>query len=130
MGENPAALRAAVFSLSSKNLRGGAFKRPPPPAGRGLTHYGPFHEMQGRRKTSFVTLSPPPLSFQPSRESMNLSNRAHTMLAPITIPQGWLLATSVSPDIGIESHRIPMRRPCRLTPPSPRAGPRRRMVPT
>ena len=35
VGENPAALRAAVFSLSSKNLRG-AFKRPPPPAGRGL----------------------------------------------------------------------------------------------
>ena len=32
VGENPAALRAAVFSLSSKNLRGGgAFKRPPPP---------------------------------------------------------------------------------------------------
>ena len=37
VGENPAALRAAVFSLSSKNLRGGgAFKRPPP-AGRGLS---------------------------------------------------------------------------------------------
>ena len=36
VGENPAALRAAVFSLSSKNLRGGgAFKRPPP-AGRRL----------------------------------------------------------------------------------------------
>ena len=35
VGENPAALRAAVFSISSKNLRG-AFKRPPP-AGRGLT---------------------------------------------------------------------------------------------
>ena len=36
VGENPAALRAAVFLLSSKNLRGGgAFKRPPP-AGRGL----------------------------------------------------------------------------------------------
>ena len=34
MGENPAALRAAVFSLASK-LRGGAFKRPPS-AGRGL----------------------------------------------------------------------------------------------
>ena len=34
VGENPAAPRAAVFSLSSKNLRG-AFKRPPP-AGRGL----------------------------------------------------------------------------------------------
>ena len=30
VGENPAALRAAVFSLASKNLRG-AFKRPPPP---------------------------------------------------------------------------------------------------
>ena len=41
MGENPVALRAAVFSLSSKNLRG-AFKRPPPPppppAGRGLRY--------------------------------------------------------------------------------------------
>ena len=36
MGENPAALRAAVFLLSSKNLRG-AFK--PPPAGRGLTRH-------------------------------------------------------------------------------------------
>ena len=31
VGENPAALRAAVFPLASKNLRGGgAFKRPPP----------------------------------------------------------------------------------------------------
>ena len=37
MGENPAALRAAVFSLSSKNLRGGGVQTPPPPpAGRGL----------------------------------------------------------------------------------------------
>ena len=35
MGENPAALRAAVFSLSSKNLRGGR-SNAPPPAGRGL----------------------------------------------------------------------------------------------
>ena len=35
--ENPAALRAAVFSLSSKNLRGGVqTPPPPPPAGRGL----------------------------------------------------------------------------------------------
>ena len=34
MGENPAALRAAVFSLSSKNPRGGV--QTPPPAGRGL----------------------------------------------------------------------------------------------
>ena len=40
MGENPAALRAAVFSLSPKNLRG-AFKRPPP-AGRGLRWDGHF----------------------------------------------------------------------------------------
>ena len=38
MGENPAALRAAVFSLSSKNLRGGGAFKPPPPAGRGLTY--------------------------------------------------------------------------------------------
>ena len=32
VGENPAALRAAVFSLSSKNLRGDA---PPPQQGAG-----------------------------------------------------------------------------------------------
>ena len=38
VGENPAALRATVFSLSSKNLRGGGVQTPPPPpAGRGLT---------------------------------------------------------------------------------------------
>ena len=30
--ENPAALRAAVFSLSSKNLRGGGVQTPPPPS--------------------------------------------------------------------------------------------------
>ena len=37
VGENPAALRAAVFSLSSKNLRGGGGRsNAPPPAGRGL----------------------------------------------------------------------------------------------
>ena len=38
VGENPAALRAAVSSLASKNLRvggGGAFKRPPPQQGAG-----------------------------------------------------------------------------------------------
>ena len=34
VGENPAALRTAVFLLSSKNLRGGV--QTPPPAGRGL----------------------------------------------------------------------------------------------
>ena len=37
VGENPAALRAAVFLLSSKNLRGGGRSNAPPPAGRGLT---------------------------------------------------------------------------------------------
>ena len=36
LGENPAALRTAVFSLASNNLREGAYKRPPPPAGRRL----------------------------------------------------------------------------------------------
>ena len=30
VGENPAALRAAVFLLSAKNRRGGVFKHPPP----------------------------------------------------------------------------------------------------
>ena len=32
VGENPAALRAAVFSLSSKNLRGGGGVQTPPPS--------------------------------------------------------------------------------------------------
>ena len=32
VGENPAALRAAVFSLSSKNLRRGGVQTPPPPS--------------------------------------------------------------------------------------------------
>ena len=37
VGENPAALRAVVFSLSSKNLRrGGGGVQTSPPAGRGL----------------------------------------------------------------------------------------------
>ena len=34
VGENPAALRAAVFSLSSKNLRGGRSNAPPPSRAR------------------------------------------------------------------------------------------------
>ena len=50
VGENPAALREAVFLLSSKNLRG-AFKRPPPTAGRGLTRAlmgsGELHVLMG-----------------------------------------------------------------------------------
>ena len=36
VGENPAALRAAVFFAILEKPEGGAFKRPPPPAGRGL----------------------------------------------------------------------------------------------
>ena len=32
VGENPAALRAAVFSLASKNLRGGGRSNAPPPS--------------------------------------------------------------------------------------------------
>ena len=34
VGENPAALRAAVFSLASKNLRGGGVQTPPPSRAR------------------------------------------------------------------------------------------------
>ena len=59
VGENPAALRAGVFSLSSKTLRGGgAFKRPP--AGRGLTHNrlggggGVFHPPRFFRNNSWT----------------------------------------------------------------------------
>ena len=37
VGENPAALRAAVFLLSAKNRRGGGVQTPPP-AGRRLTN--------------------------------------------------------------------------------------------
>ena len=35
VGENPAALRAAIFSLSSKNSRGGGVQTPPPQQGAG-----------------------------------------------------------------------------------------------
>ena len=41
VGENPAALRAAVFSLASKNLRGGGGRSNAPPAGRGLNDWVP-----------------------------------------------------------------------------------------
>ena len=40
VGENPAALRAAVFLLSVKNRRGGCSNTPPPPQqGEGLATY-------------------------------------------------------------------------------------------
>ena len=40
VGENPAALRAAVFSISSKNLRGGLQPPPPPSRARVNTRTG------------------------------------------------------------------------------------------
>ena len=47
VGENPAALRAAVFLLAPRNLRGGGggFKRPPPPVGRGLSNVTSKHNL-------------------------------------------------------------------------------------
>ena len=44
VGENPAALRAAVFFviLEKPEGGGGAFKRPPPPAGRGIINVPSF----------------------------------------------------------------------------------------
>ena len=48
-GENPAALRAAVFLLASKNLRGGGRSNaPPPPAGRGLIRHHPISHVFDR----------------------------------------------------------------------------------
>ena len=55
VGESPAALRAAVFSLSSKNLRGGGVQTPPP-AGRGLILWAPF----AKSGPSFWCGPPPP----------------------------------------------------------------------
>ena len=49
VGENPAALRTAVFFAILENPEGGgAFKRPPPPpAGRGLMQqFNEFHQQQ------------------------------------------------------------------------------------
>ena len=79
VGENPAALRAAVFSLSSKNLRGGGRSNaPPPPAGRGLRNKtklfrpatGQFvvHCSQKRPQT---TSSPSPWSIIVIRRNLN-----------------------------------------------------------
>ena len=53
VGENPAALRAAVFSLSSKNLRGGGRSNAaPPPAGRGLRSCDSWNSSWRRQKGS------------------------------------------------------------------------------
>ena len=41
-GENPAALRAAVFLLSAKNRRGGGGVFKHPPAGRRLSQWAKF----------------------------------------------------------------------------------------
>ena len=62
---------ARPSSFPSFRVRRGVILPPPPPTppwrrwlrpppGRGLTHYAQFHEMQGRRKTSFVTIFPIP----------------------------------------------------------------------
>ena len=56
MGENPAALRAAVFSLASKNLRGGGRSNAPPPAGRGLIEINIFYRMLYRMRMLFCCL--------------------------------------------------------------------------
>ena len=57
---NLAALRAAVFTLSAKNLRGGGVKRPPPagnrvnprPAGGGRLNAPPFRFFRDSEKTA------------------------------------------------------------------------------
>ena len=74
VGENPAALRAAVFSLSSKNLRGGR-SNAPPPAGRGLTlagtgHFASFHGTRGGVGTT------PPCRFAPDWARASRKKRA------------------------------------------------------
>ena len=58
MGENPAALRVAVFSLSSKYPKG-AFKRHPP-AARGLTR-APLGYSAERAPLRGGQILPPPL---------------------------------------------------------------------
>ena len=67
VGENPAALRDAVFSLSSKNLRG-AFKRPPPPPSRARvnTHRGGGYESYALWKEGEET-NPPTKEFRSNR---------------------------------------------------------------
>ena len=66
VGENPAALRAAVFSLVSKNLRGGGVQTSPP-AGRGLTRallgLWIFHRLLGGGAFE----RPPPMISAPGR---------------------------------------------------------------
>ena len=49
VGENRAALRAAVFSLSSKNLRGGGRSNAPPPPSRARVKSEEKWEIQGFR---------------------------------------------------------------------------------
>ena len=52
VGENPAALRAAVFLLSSKNLRGGVQTPPPPSRARVNTRQsGAGADLSGRYAT-------------------------------------------------------------------------------
>ena len=57
VGENSAALRAAVFFAILEKPEGGAFKRPPP-AGRGLTRWGRPAGRQVKRKKRHVAARP------------------------------------------------------------------------
>ena len=74
VGENPAALRAAVFSLSSKNLRGGGVQTPPPPS-------------SARVETAVLLL----LLFRPSRLMFRLgtstASRSRVSLGGLTLVQ-------------------------------------------
>ena len=51
VGENPAALRAAVFSLASKNLRG---RSNAPPPKQGAVNTFPSAKNKKEKKESFV----------------------------------------------------------------------------
>ena len=62
VGENPAAPRAAVFSLSSKNLRGGV--QTPPPSRARLKFPSKFLSMYFRSSSSHGYASLPPQNFE------------------------------------------------------------------
>ena len=55
VGENPEALRAGVFSLSSKNLRGGVQTPPPPPSRAGdILAYGSSGWLSGHLRAGEI----------------------------------------------------------------------------
>ena len=79
VGENPAALRAAVFSLVSKNLRG-AFKRPPPSRARvknikienleKTNSFWDHHDSKFQRYIAFMGLDNFIIGYWPSTEGL------------------------------------------------------------